>query len=764
MLNYRVLVHYHNRNGDYLAYDLWQWQENHYGKEAPFTEHDYFGVQGNLVYEADFPLSHAYVIVKKADWSSKSKDYKINLLPPHLVTEVWLVEGDDRVYYSHRAAMSSHHYAYRRPHGFDMALRPQDFDRTWAYAGQLGLSYSKEMSQFRLWAPTAHQVHLVLYQDASNYGAFYKEIPLKRGNHFSSNWQENTVGLWSLDLPEDLAGKAYQYRVLFEHESFLTADPYAKALSPDGKRTAIVDLAATNPENWDSLETSNKSWRLDNANQAVIYEMHIRDFSKSESSGVPEKLRGTFLGAAYPASKNQDGYATTFDYVKDLGVNYIQLQPIADRHKDYDDFGNVIYNWGYDSQNFNALESSLSSNLQDPAQVIRDFKQMVAAYHQAGIGVIMDVVYNHVYSTPDSPLQMTMPDYYFRMNPDGSFQNGTGVGNETASENAMYRKYMIDSILYYIKEFGVDGFRFDLMGIHDVETMRQIRAAVDEIDPRILLYGEGWDMGTGLAPENKAKKDNAYQLPGIGFFNDDERDAIKGAEVYGYLKEGFVSGQATEGTLAKAILGSAEIGSYQKPAQVLNYVEAHDNYNLHDLLAELHSDQDFEARKKRIELATGMNLLMQGMAFMELGQEWGRTKLVPTGPDGQLTAADKERAMNSYNAPDQVNQVDWNLISQRQDMIAFIKGLIALKKGSRTFSYEDYEDIYRHVFIHTAQPGSSLLMWEITDQEHYLVVANAGTESVHLPIDGAHRLLLANSQKAAEGLVQPLTLAVYQIQ
>ena len=763
MLNYQVLVHYHHRNGDYLAYDLWQWQENEYGKTASFSELDYFGIQGRLTYETPFPMSHAFVIVKKADWSSKSVDYKIRLLPPHLVTEVWLVEGDDRVYYSHRAAMSSHHYAYRRPHGFDMALRPADFDRTWAYAGRLGSWLDHDGSHFRLWAPTAHKVSLMIYENASNDGALIQEIPLKRGSHFSPNHEENTVGLWSLDLNEEVLGRAYTYRVTFEHEEFVTADPYAKAMTADGNRAVLLDLSQLNPQDWQDLESSTKPWRLQNPNQAVIYEMHIRDFSMSETSGVRADLRGTFLGAKEEGTRNHAGDATTFDYIKKLGVNYIQLQPVADRHKDYDEKGRVLYNWGYDSRNFNTLESSFSSNPQDPAQVIRDFKEMVAAYHQAGIGVIMDVVYNHVYATPESPLQLTVPDYYFRMNPDGSFQNGTGVGNETASENAMFRKYMIDSLRYYVEEFGIDGFRFDLMGIHDVETMNLIRQEMDRIDSRILLYGEGWDMGTGLAPEAKAKKDNARLMEGLAFFNDDQRDAIKGAEVYGFLKEGFVSGQATEDVLAKAILGSAEIGSYQKPSQVLNYVEAHDNYNLHDLLQELHPDEEEGKRLARAQVATALNLLMQGMAFMELGQEWGRTKLVATGPDGQVTAADKERAMNSYNAPDVVNQVDWNVISERRDMIAFISRVIALKTVTRAFSYEDYQDIYQHVYIHTAEIGSGLLMFEITDQESYLVLVNVGQESLHLPLDERTQLVVSNREEASSGLIPPLSLAVYQL-
>ena len=761
MLNYRVLIHYHNQDRDYLTYDLWQWQEGEWGQNAPFSELDYFGIQGMVVYETTKPMDHAYVIVKKSDWSSQSSDYKIELLPPHLVTEVWLVDGDDQVYYSHRAAQTSRFHHYRVPHAFDMASHAADFDRKWAYSGKLGLTYSSQESRFDLWAPIAHQVSLVLYENASNQGKVYKELSLERGRIFSENQEKNTAGVWSLTVSGDLAGLAYQYRVSFAHESYLTRDPYSIALSPDGKRSAIVDLTRTNPKGF--VAESPAPWRLSNPCQAVICEMHVRDLTMSASSGLPEKLRGTFLGACQSGTKNAAGQATGFDYLKELGVNYVQLQPISDRHKDYDANGRVLYNWGYDPQNYNAPETSFSSDWSKPEQVIKDLKTMIAAYHEAGMGVILDVVYNHIYSTFDSPFQMTVPDYYYRMNANGSFQNGTGVGSETASEHIMFRKYMVDSLLYWVKEYGVDGFRFDLMGIHDVETMRIIREELDKIDPRILTYGEGWDMGTGLQPQDKAKKDNAYQLPGIGFFNDDERDAIKGAEVYGSLKAGFVSGQGTESILAKAILGSSELGSYQSPSQVLNYVEAHDNYNLHDLLLELHPEDQPEIRRKRIELATAMNLLMQGMAFMELGQEFSRTKLVATGPNGEITPADQERAMNSYNAPDRVNQVDWDILEANQESIRFIQQVIALKKTAPEFAYDNYEDIYRHVYIHAAEDNSGLLLYEITDQNHYLVVFNAGTETVALPIDDHHRLVTSNNPAASQGLVPPLTAAVYEI-
>ncbi|VMQ59800.1 pullulanase [Streptococcus pneumoniae] len=627
----------------------------------------------------------------------------------------------------------------------------------------MGCRVEDNQAHFSLWSPTATKVQVVVYESAANDAPVWKTFEMKRGNSYSYNHKDNTIGVWSLDVEEDLVGKTYQYQVQFPHHQTLTRDPYTIATSPDGKRSAILSHVEKQVENFEVKHGSEATWRLENPCKAVICEMHIRDLTKSPTSGVDEHLRGTFLGAAQAGTVNQYGQSTAFDYIKKLGYNYVQLQPIADRHKEYDEDGNVTYNWGYDPQNYNAPETSFSTNPDDPAQVIRDLKVMVQAYHDAGIGVIMDVVYNHTFSVVDAPFQTTVPDYYYRMNPDGTFQNGTGVGNETASEHEMFRKYMIDSLLYWVQEYNIDGFRFDLMGIHDVKTMQMIRQSLDEIDSNIILYGEGWDMGTGLAPYDKAKKDNAYQMPNIGFFNDNQRDAVKGGEVYGAIKSGFVSGAATEPILAKAILGSRELGSYTHPNQVLNYVEAHDNYNLHDLLATLHPDQSSEQIMRKVETATAMNLLMQGMAFMEIGQEFGRTKLVATGENGELTHDDRERAMNSYNAPDSVNQVNWNLINERQDSIEFIRQVIRLKTKTGAFSYSSYDEIYHHVFVHSAIEHSGCLIYEVHGKEHLLVVVNAKSEPYQFENAGNLAMLVTNSRSKEDNVLNDISLAVLSV-
>ena len=758
MYNYPVLIHYHRKDE---AYQSCNFSKKPADSVEFVKEQEYFGDKFSFTQSSETPLEQMVFTVDK---DGVSKEYPIRFNHYPLLTEVWILDGDATVYYSENPAIASPHYKDQNPFAFDKAINSASFDHHWGYQGELGCQVSEEETSFKLWSPTATTVQVVVYESASNDAAILNTYEMQRGNSYSYSHKDNTIGVWNLTVPESLAGRAYQYQINFPHHQSLTRDPYTIATSPDGKRSAILSEKERQVEGFEVKNGMEATWRLENPCQAVVYEMHIRDLTKSETSGVAPELRGTFLGAAQTGTVNHFGQSTAFDYIKELGVNYVQLQPIADRHKEYDADGNVTYNWGYDPQNYNAPETSMSTNPNDPGQVIRDLKTMIQAYHDAGIGVIMDVVYNHTFSTVDAPFQTTVPDYYYRMNRDGSYQNGTGVGNETASEHEMFRKYMIDSLLYWVNEFNIDGFRFDLMGIHDVKTMQMIRWAMDEVDPKIILYGEGWDMGTGLAPYDKAKKDNAYQLPNIGFFNDDQRNAVKGAEVYGDIKSGFVSGAATEPIVAKAILGSRELGSYLSPNQVLNYVEAHDNYNLHDLFRTLHPSESEKRIMKKVETATAMNLLMQGMAFMELGQEFGRTKLVPTGENGELTHDDRERAMNSYNAPDAVNQVDWDLINERQESIEFIRQIIGLKTKTSAFSYPTYEEVYRHVFVHTAIENSGWIVYEIQGtKEHFLVVFNAKGASFYYENAGNLEMLVTNSRSNQENTLDNVSVAVMNV-
>ena len=705
------MVHFHSKDGDGRHYSMWKWLDGYWGQDASFSGRDDFGLYGQISFPASRFMTLVNLLVKTDDWSKQTNDYKVRRFVGDAPNEIWLVEGDGQVYYSKQAALTSPHLKNPDQTAFDMAVHIQDFDRRWGFQGWLGYRYNPSETCFRLWSPLAHRVELVLYAAGEERARVYD---MKRGErvHFADH-RKNTRGVWSLTIEEDLRGASYVYRVYHEDDFYQeTRDPYSIALTLDNQRSLIAAPQDLVPENFKVEHGANAVWRVNNPCSAVIVELHLRDFTKSASSGLEAGLRGTFLGACQPGTRNACGDVTAFDYIRQMGYSYVQLQPVFDHHKTYDADGNLNYNWGYDPENYNVPDRQFAADQKDPLAPILEMKRMIQAYHEAGIGVIMDVVYNHTYSSFRSPFQLSVPNYYYRMNYDGSFQDGSGCGNETASEKEMYRKYMIDSLSYWAGEFGVDGFRFDLMGLHDVDTMNAIRSAMDRIDPRILIYGEGWDMGRGLPGQYKATKGNAHFMPRIAFFNDDERDAVKGAEVYDQIKRGFVSGQAEEGRIGKALLGSLAFVSYVAPNQVLNYIEAHDNYNLNDLLTLLHPGESEEEVEKRVYLANALNLLMQGLCFMQLGQEFQRTKLVATGQNGEYTDGDYARARNSYNAPDAVNAVDWNRITRKTDLIAAVRDLIRLKKTAPEFSCKSYEEIGNQMLIESSQGGSGLVALE----------------------------------------------------
>ena len=707
-----LTVHFHSMHGDYSRYNMWKWLDGYWGEEAYFSREDDFGLVGQLTFPANRFIDYVNLLIKTEDWSKQTHDYRIRRFLGDAPNAIWVVEGDPTVYYSKQAALTSHSFEGRDQHAFDMALRRQEFDQKWGFQGWLGHKYEKGSTEFRLWGPLARRVQLLLFKKGSK----TKVIKMSRGTSVNKDRHElNTHGVWSVSVSGDLDGVAYQFRVYHE-ESFYqdTRDPYSIALSLNNKKSLVVNPERLVPKGYQKVTRQEANWRNANACSSVICEMHLRDFSISETSGVKKAYRGTYLGACQKGTKNAQGDVTGFDYIKRMGYNYVQLQPVFDHHKNYDKNGNLLYNWGYDPENYNVPDRQFAVDQKNPLAPILELKKMIQAYHEAGIGVIMDVVYNHTYSSYSSPFQLTVPAYYYRMHDNGSFQDGSGCGNETASEKEMYRKYMIDSLTYWAEEFGVDGFRFDLMGLHDVATMNAIRSAMDDIDPRILIYGEGWDMGIGLPVDQKAKKDNAALMPRIGFFNDNARDAVKGAEVYGQISNGYVSGAPLEDKIAKSLLGSRGFVNYLMPGQVLNYIEAHDNYNLNDLMHHLHPQDSPEDIEKRIYLANALNLTMQGMCFMQLGQEFQRSKMVATGEDGNYTEADVKRAMNSYNAPDEVNCVDWNQVTLKKELIDKIAKLIERKRTVAEFSYRSYADIYDNLYVTKADFASGIVELHIS--------------------------------------------------
>ncbi|MBL7700999.1 MAG: type I pullulanase [Ferruginibacter sp.] len=559
-----------------------------------------------------------------------------------------------------------------------------------AYTGNdLGLIYSKTSSQFRIWAPAATKVRLSFYKNSTG-GDAYKIIELKR----------SVQGTWITTLPGNHAGTYYTFSV--EHNGKWldeVPDPYAKAVGTNGKRAMIVDLAKTNPDGW----AADKSPVLKNLTDAIIYELHVRDASIDAGSGMANK--GKFLGLTETGTKNTAGQSTGLDHLVQLGVTHIHLLPFFDYNSnDESETQNPQYNWGYDPLNYNTPEGTYATNAADGAVRIKEMKQLVQAFHKKGLAVVMDVVYNHTGLTAKSNFNQIVPDYYYRKTKDGKYSDATACGNETASEKAMMRKFMIESVLYWVKEYHVDGFRFDLMGVHDIETMNMISAALKKIKPDILLYGEGWTAGESTLPENKrALKKYASQLNNIAVFSDDLRDGIKGS-VFEAKERGFATGDITKAESIKFGIVAAtqhpqvdyKKVNYSKapytnsPGSVISYVECHDNNTLWDKIAISTPGAANEERINMHKLALSIVLTSQGISFLHAGTEFLRSK---------------KGIENSYNKPDSINAIDWNLKTVNNDVFKYVQQLISLRKAHPAFRMQTQTQIQRNLSFLPASSG-----------------------------------------------------------
>ena len=534
------------------------------------------------------------------------------------------------------------------------------FHRENYYTGPLGPDYTPGGTCLRLWAPTAEAVTVTLYHKGDG-GAVLGTEPLVRGAH----------GVWSIWLPGEQHGRYYTFAVTADGITRETGDPYARAAGVNGVRSMIVDLARTAPSGWerDVRPTIPPA-------QRAVWEVSVRDFSQDAASGVRPAWRGKYMAFTQQGTTlHGDGiHPTCLNYLKRLGVKYVQLMPIFD-------FGSVDeakpllrqYNWGYDPTNFNVPEGSYSTDPTRGEVRIRECREMIAALHAAGIGVVMDVVYNHTYRT-ENPLNNTVPYYFFRQNPDGSFSNGSGCGNEFASERPMARRYLIDSILYWAKEYHIDGFRFDLMGLYDAESINAVRAALDSLPGGrdILLYGEPWQGGASQLHRYEANKANLAMLnERVGIFCDDTRDAIKGG-CFDAREPGYVEGKPGSfwdiGAAVAAWCRSDRLPPHA-PSQIVSYVSAHDNFTLWDkLLCVRYEKPEFTARDTvalaQNRLAAGIYLTSFGLPFMQAGEEFARTK---------------KGVGNSYRSSPALNRLDWNRAEQYHALVDYYRGLLALR-------------------------------------------------------------------------------------
>lgn len=585
------------------------------------------------------------------------------------------------------------------------------------------MEYSPIETKFTLWAPTAEEVRVLLY-DSGNEGSAYHTLPLEMGED----------GTWNISVKEDLKGKFYTFNVKVNGK-WLGDTPgiMAKAVGVNGKRAAVIDLRSTDPEGW----VNDARPPLKDYSDIIVYEMHHRDFSLDSVSGIHNK--GKFLALTELGTTTSLGEKTGIDHLKELGVTHVHILPSYDYASvDESKLDKAQYNWGYDPQNYNVPDGSYSTDPYKPDVRIREFKQMVQALHKAGIRVVLDVVYNHTFNTSDSNFERTVPGYFYRQRPDGTYADGSACGNETASNRPMMRKYMIESVLHWINEYHIDGFRFDLMGIHDIETMNEIRKAATSVDPTIFIYGEGWAASAPqMAEDSLAMKANTYKMPGVAAFSDEMRDALRGPfndNHQGAFLAGLPGG---EESIKFGIVGAIrhpqvnnDSVNYSKapwaeqPTQMISYVSCHDDMCLVDRLkASIPGITPVELAKLD-KLAQTAVFTSQGVPFIYAGEEVMR---------------DKKGVHNSFESPDSINAIDWRRKAEHADVFAYYKGLIQLRKKHPAFRMGDADLVRKHLEFLPVD-GSNVVVYRLKENANgdawgdIIVVLNARKEPAKLTV------------------------------
>ena len=598
------------------------------------------------------------------------------------------------------------------------------------------MEYSPIETKFTLWAPTAEEVRVLLY-DSGNEGSAYQTLSLEMGED----------GIWNTSIKEDLKGKFYTFNVKVNGK-WLGDTPgiMANAVGVNGKRAAVIDLRSTDPEGW----ANDVRPLLKDYADIIVYEMHHRDFSLDSVSGIRNK--GKFLALTELGTTTSQGEKTGIDHLKELGVTHVHILPSYDYASvDESKPDKAQYNWGYDPQNYNVPDGSYSTDPYKPDVRIKEFKQMVQALHKAGIRVVLDVVYNHTFNTEESNFERTVPGYFYRQTKDGKPANGSGCGNETASDRAMMRKYMVESVLYWINEYHIDGFRFDLMGIHDIETMNEIRAAVDKIDPSIFIYGEGWAASAPqLDQEELAMKANIYKMPRIAAFSDEMRDGLrggwdddrKGAFLIGQpghemsIKFGLVGAVKHPQVINDSVNYSKEPWALQ-PTQMISYVSCHDDMCLADRLKATMPDATDEERASLHKLAETFVFTSQGVPFIFAGDEMMR---------------DKKGIHNSYNSPDSINTIDWRNKTIHHDVFDYVRELITLRKNHPAFRMGDADKVRQYMEFLPVE-GSNLVAFILKDNangdswKNIIVAFNSRKEPAKLSIPAGRYTIVCKDGK-----------------
>ncbi|MBP6230160.1 MAG: type I pullulanase [Paludibacteraceae bacterium] len=602
----------------------------------------------------------------------------------------------------------------------------------------LEVVYTPEKTLFRVWSPAAAKVKVNLYTEGLG------------GEPFEVKELEYDVdGTWVTVIEDNLKGKFYTFQI-FQNEQWLAETPgiWAKAVGVNGNRGAIIDMAETNPKGWEKVQRP----AMKHFTDASIYELHVRDFSVGPESGMENK--GKFLAFTEMGTTNAAGKKTGVDHLKELGITHVQLLPIYDYASvDETTLDKNQYNWGYDPKNYNVPEGGYSTDPYNPISRILEFKQAVQSLKNNGFRVIMDVVYNHTFWGVESHLNLMAPGYFYRFKEDGSWSNASGCGNETASDRAMMRRYIIESCKYWVTEYKVDGFRFDLMGIHDIETLNLLRAELDKIDPTISIHGEGWtaEWDFPLPYEKRAIKQNALQLDNIAVFSDDIRDGIRGtwdnnkvagfiAGVYGYeesIKFGVV-GATQHNQIHYDAVKYAKAPYANNPTQVINYASCHDDLSLHDKI--IYSAPEGTSDKEK----TRFNKLAQAIVFTAQG--------VPFIYGGEELKRDKQRVHNTYQSPDSINQIDWSFKTTNHDMFDYYRNLIELRRTHPAFRMPTQEMVQKHLqFINVKEPA--LVAYTISGNANgdswrrILVIYNGNRHNVTLDIPQENWVVVANGEE-----------------
>jgi type I pullulanase len=728
----KLTVHYQRVEADYASWNLWLWKNMATGADVDvsktgvqFTGDDAYGKIATVELTGMDKFDNLGIIVRKGEWLSKDvpDDRFITKFGADGVTEIWLRQNDPTIYYALPTTAA--------PTAPDNKLAKlydsPEFTAKYTYTGNdLGNTYSAASTKFRVWAPTAFAVTLVTYEKADS--------PLSSA--VETRMKSDVNGTWTATLTGDQEGLIYNYRVTLEGPTNEAVDPYARATTVNGTRGVVVNLAKTNPAGWNKSKPKFSG----KATDAVIYELHVRDLSMDSSSGISTANKGKFLAFTELNTKS-GGVLTGVSAIKDLGVTHVELLPIYD-FQSVDETA-PTFNWGYDPQNYNVPEGSYSSDPTKPTARITELKRAIQSMHSLGLRVNMDVVYNHVYNSSTFSQNLITPGYFFRTDESGTLTNGSGCGNDVATERPMVRKFIVDSVKYWATEYNLDGFRFDLMGLMDIKTINEVTAALKVIDPTIIVIGEGWEMGT-LAKDLRASQTNISKLNNVAHFNDQIRDGLKGS-VFKASDTGWATGKLSAvGDIKPGIVGNTTYDpmflnawNTTSPTQSVNYVESHDNLTLADKLKASVKGISPSGIAQLSQFATSVAFLSQGVPFMQAGQEFLRSK---NGDD------------NSYKSDDATNSLKWSTKLKYSSTVNYYKGLIALRAAHPAFRMTSTADMKANIKF--LKGTDTLIAYSINGKavgdkaKMIVVIHNADTAGATftLPNSGSWNILAKGSQ------------------